>query len=117
MAKYANQGRHGFKEDRKPKNMVKVTLNNFNSLKYFTENNGQIRINMIDQTMKRLQTKLTTSDENQIDSDLVFKENGEKYHDLFGIGEERKIVCSHNRTEHLAKSKYWKTGMVAYGVF
>ena len=42
---------------------------------------------------------------------------GDTYHDLFGVGEDKKSVCAHNETKQSAKSQYGGTCMMAYGVF
>ena len=44
-------------------------------------------------------------------------QGGDAYHDLFGLGEDKKSVCAHNETEQLAKSQYGGTCMMAFGVF
>ena len=44
-------------------------------------------------------------------------QGGDAYHDLFGLGEDKKSVCSHNKTKQTAKLQYGGTCMLAFGDF
>ena len=48
------QGGHGWLSDRKPHNIIRVILENYNSLKYWTESKKD-KIQTIEGTRKRLQ--------------------------------------------------------------
>ena len=75
------------------------------------------RIHTIDHTRKRLQGDLLAGVEPGTDWTIAKWLGGDTYHDLFGMGEDRKSVCAHNETEQTAKSQYGGTCMMAFGVF
>ena len=52
--------------DRKPHNIIRVILENYNSLKYWTESKKD-RIQTIDDTRKRLQADVQAGCEVQVD--------------------------------------------------
>ena len=52
------KGGYGFIEDRKPDNMVRLILESYNNLQYFTDKKKCRRIDTIDHTRKRLQGDL-----------------------------------------------------------
>ena len=52
------KGGHGFIEDRKPDNMVRLILESYNNLQYFTDKKKRTKIHTIDHTRKRLQGHL-----------------------------------------------------------
>ena len=112
------QGRgHGFIEDRKPDNVVRFILESYNNLQYFTDKKKRTKIHTIDHTRKRLQGDLQAGVEEGTDWIIAKQQGGDSYHDLFGMGEDRKSVCVHNSTEQAAKSQYGGTCMMAFGVF
>ena len=49
------QGGHGYIDDKKPDDTIRVILENYNSLRYFSTAEGKSRIQTIDSTRKRLQ--------------------------------------------------------------
>lgn len=108
---------HGFIEDRKPDNSVRVLLENYNSLQYFSDAKERSRIKTIGHTRCRLQADAIVGIEPQTDWTIAKQEEGDGYRDLFGLGEDRKSVCAHNATEQMAKSQYGGTCMMAFGVF
>ena len=57
-ARQWKQGGHGFIEDRKPNNIVRLILESYNNLQYFTDKKRNTRIYTIDHTRKRRQGDL-----------------------------------------------------------
>ena len=53
-ARQWKQGGHGFIEDRKPNDIVRLILESYNNLQYFTDKKRHTRIHTIDHTRKRL---------------------------------------------------------------
>ena len=111
------KGGHGFVEDRKPDDTVRLLLESYNCLQYFTDKKKRTKIHTIDHTRKRLQGDLLAGVEPGTDWDIAKKQGGDNYHNLFGMGEDRKSVCAHNSTKQSAKSQYGGTCMMAFGVF
>ena len=108
------QGRHGWLSDRKLNNIVRVILENYNSLKYWTESKKD-RIQTIDDTRKHLQAGLRARCEVQVDRSLLG--NGDpKYHDLFATPEDRKSVVAWNDHEQSAPSQVGGVAMVVTGL-
>ena len=111
------KGGYGFIEDRKPDNMVRLILESYNNLQYFTDKKKRTKIHTIDHTRKRLQGDLQAGVEPGTDWIIARQQGGDSFHDLFGMGEDKKSVCAHNSTEQAAKSQYGGTCMMAFGVF
>ena len=57
-SKQWKRGGHGFVEDWKPNDMVRLILESYNNLQYFTDKKKCTRIHTIDHTRKRLQGDL-----------------------------------------------------------
>ena len=57
-AKQWKKGGHGFVEDRKPDDTVRLLLESYNCLQYFTDKKKRTKIHTIDHTRKRLQGDL-----------------------------------------------------------
>jgi hypothetical protein len=111
------RGGYGFIEDKKPDDTMRLCLENYNNLQYFTDTKERSKINMIDHTRQRLRADATAGTETGVDWIIAKGQGGDAYHDLFGLGEDKKSVCAHNETEHIAKSQYGGTCMTAFGVF
>ena len=111
------RGGHGFIEDRKPDNVVRFILESYNNLQYFMDKKKHTKIHTIDHTRKRLQGDLQAGVEPGTDWIIARQQEGDSFHDLFGMGEDKKSVCAHNSTEQAAKSQYGGTCMMAFGVF
>ena len=89
--------------------MVRVILESYNNLQYFTDKKKRTRIHTIDHTRKRLQGDLLAGAEPGTDWTIAKRLGGDNYHDLFGMGEDKKTVCAHNETEQTTKSQYGGT--------
>ena len=98
-ARQWKRGGHGFIEDTKPNDMVRLILESYNNLQYFTDKKRHTRIHTIDHTRKRLQGDLIAGVEPGTDWTIAKRLGGDTYHNLFGMGEDRKSVCSHNETK------------------
>ena len=57
-SKQWKRGGHGSVEDQKPDDMVRLILESYNNLQYFTDKKKRTRIHAIDHTRKRLQGDL-----------------------------------------------------------
>ena len=104
------QGGHGWLSDRKPHNVVRVILENYNSLKYWTKGKRD-RTQTMDDTRRRLQADVQAGCEVQVDWSLLGR-GDPKYHDLFVTLENRKSVVAWNEHERSAPSQ---VGRVAHG--
>jgi len=111
------RGGHGHIEDAKPNNRIRVLLENYNNLQYFTDERERRKINTIESTRRRLRADVTAGVETGVDWTLAQKAGMNSFHDLFGMGEDKKSACSHNVTEQNMKSQPGGTCMMAYGVF
>ena len=100
-----------------PDDTMSAILENYNSLQYFTDLKERSRINTIDHIRRELQPAVTAGTEPGADWTIAKRLGGDAYHDLFGLGEDKKSVCAHNETEQIAKSQYGGTCMMAFGVF
>ena len=111
------RGGYGFIEDKKPDDTMRLFLENYNNLQYFTDAKERSKINTIDHTRQRLQADVTAGMETGVDWTIARRLGGDAFHDLFGLGEDKKSVCAHNETKQIAKSQYGGTCMMAFGVF
>ena len=98
------RGGHGHIEDAKPNNRVRVLLENYNNLQYFTDERERRKINTIESTRRRLRADVTAGVETGVDWALAQRVGMDSFHDLFGMGEDKKSTYSHNATEQNMKS-------------
>ena len=70
-----------------------------------------------DHIRKRLQGDLLAGVKPGTNWTIAKQLGGDNYHDLFGMGKDKKSVCAHNETEKTTKLQYGGTCMMAFGVF
>lgn len=83
---------------------MRLLLENYHSLQYFTDEKDGMRINTIDHTRRRSQANITAGLEPGTDWTIARQLGGEAYHGLFGLGKDKKSICAHNKTKQISKS-------------
>ena len=96
---------------------MRLILESYNSLQYFTDQKRHTRIHTIEHTRKRLQADLLAGVEPGTNWTIAKRQRDDTYNDLFWLGEDKKSVCARNRTKQTTKSQYGGTCMMAFGVF
>ena len=108
----ANKG-HGWVPLKKPDGTTRLILENWNSIKYWSEAKSQVDINVIEATRKRYDADVLAGVEHQVNFSKAPEDR--QFHDTFGFGEERKSVESHNRHNAEHRSAYGGTGLMVFG--
>ena len=105
---------HGWIDERKPDGVVRISFENWNSLKFWTEKNRD-RVHTINDTRRRFGIDVMMGAETQVD--WTAADDGDQFHDIFGFGEHRKSVAAHNRNELISRAQPGGTAAMAFGTF
>ncbi|EJK62189.1 hypothetical protein THAOC_17208, partial [Thalassiosira oceanica] len=96
----------------KPDGTVRLSFENWNSLKVFTERNLN-KVQRIETTRKEYGVDIMTGVETQANWDNVKADR--KFEDLFGMGEDAQSAAAHNRHWRESKTQYGGAAMTAIG--
>ena len=91
-----------------------MSFENWNSLKFWTEKNRD-RVHTIDDTRKRFRIDVMMGAETQVDWTVA--DDGDQFHDIFGFGEHRRSVASHNYNKSISRAQPGGTAAMAFGTF
>jgi len=109
---WAKKG-HGWVPLKKPDGVTRLILENWNSIKYWSEAKSQVNMNVIEATRKRYNADILAGVEHQVNFSMA--DDDRQFHDIFGFGEERKSVEAHNRHNREHRSAYGGTGLMIFG--
>ena len=96
----------------KPDGTVRLSFENWNSLKVFTERNLN-KVHRIETTRKEYGVDIMTGVETQANWDNV--KDDRKFEDLFGMGADKQSAAAHNRHWKESKTQYGGAAMTAIG--
>ena len=109
------RGGHGWVPVDKPDGTVRVSLENWNSLCLFTQKTGpKSKIGRIDATRKKYGVDIMMGCEHQ--TDFRRADPGAGFHDIFGMGEDKKSAVGYNLHNKEVRGPYGGTGIVAFGM-
>ena len=110
---WARKG-HGFIPLEKPDGRSRLIFENWNSLKYWSEEkNGSHSIATVDATRKRYNADVVMGCEHQVNFSMAPEHR--QFHDLFGFGEEKVTHEAHNVHNREHRSAYGGTGIAVFG--
>ena len=112
MMKDWMDGGHGYVPDKKPDGVVRIMMENWNSIKLFTEK-SQERISKINETRKRYNADIMLGCEPQVDWSMADSEH--QFYELFGFGEPKKGKAAYNYNEHIQRCQQGGTAAMAFG--
>ena len=98
--------------DRKPDGVVRIIMENWNSIKLFTEKN-QERISKINETRKRYNADIMLGLEPQVDWSMADSEH--QFYELSGFGEPKKGKAAYSNNEHVQRCQQRGTAAMAFG--
>ena len=104
---------HGWVPVKKPDGTTRLILENWNSIKYWSEAKTQVDINVIEATRKRYDADILAGVEHQVNFSKADEDR--QFHDIFGFGKERKSVEAHDRHNNEHRSTYGGTGLMVFG--
>ena len=103
---------HGKISKEKPDGTIRLSFENWNSLKVHTEKELH-KVRRIEATRKEYEVDITTGVECQANWSVV--EPSRQFAELFGTGEDKQSVAAHNRHWKTVKSQYGGAAMTAVG--
>ena len=109
---WAKKG-HGWVPLEKPDGTTRLILENWNSIKYWSERQTRVDVNVIEATRKRYNADMLLGVEHQVNFSKAPQDA--QFHDLFGLGEDRKSAEAHNRHNRDHRSAYGGTAMMIFG--
>ena len=95
LAKERETGGHGWISRDKQDGIIRLIFENYNSIKLFNKKNKGQKIRDIDATRRHLGADVMMGCDLAANFDKVDKDS-QKYHELFGAGEERRSVAAWN---------------------
>ena len=105
-------GDHGYVPDKKPDGIVRIIMENWNSIKLFTEKN-QERILEINGTRTRYNADIMIGCEPQVDWSMADSEH--QFYKLLGFWEPEKGKTAYNSNEHIQRCQQGGTSAMAFG--
>jgi hypothetical protein len=96
----------------KPDNCVRVVMENFNSLGFFT--NG-VKINALNKLCRKFKTDILTGWETQ--ADWRQATNKQQFQNIIGVGMDTRSVVAHNINEWMQRNQHGGCAMMAMGRF
>ena len=105
-------GGHGYVPDKKPDGIIHIMMENWNSIKLFTEKN-QERIAKINKSRKRYNADIMLGCEPQVNWSMADSEH--QFYELFGFREQKKGNAAYNRNEHVKRCQQGGTTAMAFG--
>ena len=112
MMKNWMKGGYRYVPDKKSDGIVRIIMENWNSIKLFTEKN-QERISKINETRKRYNADIMVGCEPQVDWSMADSEH--QFYKLFGSGEPKKEKAAYNSNEHIQRCQQGGTAAMAFG--
>ena len=103
---------HGHIDKTKPDGTVRLSFENWNSLKVFTERDLN-KVHRIETTRRLYDVDIMTGVESQANWDEV--EPHRRFGELFGMGDDKQSVAAHNRFWRKVKSQHGGAAMTAIG--
>ena len=109
-------GQYGYVPREKPNNTIRLLYENFNSLGVFATGKARRRkVNRLKQLLREYGADILAGCETQVDWRYATEEN-DKFHNLFGKGQERKSVIGFNRTgKKMGRAQNGGTAMITFG--
>jgi hypothetical protein len=103
---------YGKAPEAKPDNCVRVVMENFNSLGFFT--NG-VKINALNKLCRKFNSDILTGCETQVDWRQATDE--QQFRNLIGVGMDTRSVVAHNINERMKRNQHGGCAMMAMGRF
>jgi hypothetical protein len=110
MMKDWMEGGHGYIPTVKPDGTIRILMENWNSLKYFTEKNHD-RIHRIDALRRKYSADILAGCEVQTDWSMA--ERDKQFDDLFGLGIPRQGGAAHNTEDEGITNRCQPGGVAA----
>ena len=105
-------GRHGYVHDKKPAIIFCIILENWISIKLFTEDN-QDWISKIEKNRKIYNADMMCGCEPQVD--WLMTQEDQQFHEMFNLGEPRKRSAVFNISEHIQRCQKWGMATMLFG--